>query len=88
MSRPSLCLFTMLSTNGGVALNKTVAQVAEEPGLRLVSRHSFFSPTQLLRLSESHCDLSLSGSESHSQSVTPSSRAIHRLEEHNRPVVA
>lgn len=34
MSRPCLCLFIMLSTDGFVALNKTVAQVAEDAGLR------------------------------------------------------
>lgn len=88
MPCPSLCLFTMFSTNSLVVLNKIMAQVAKEPGLRVISRYSFFSHTQLQQLSESHPDGSLRGSKSYSQSATPSNRATHRLKEHNKPVVA
>ena len=48
VSHPGLRLFTTLSTNGYcIALRKTRAQVAKEPGPRLLSGHSLFLHTQL-----------------------------------------
>lgn len=40
------------------------------------------------QLSSSHCCWSLRGSQSHSKSATPSSKAVRRLRKHNGPVVA